>query len=103
MEISPFLHIIFFRFVVEADSAIKDFTIIAEYTGDVDYMRRREKDDGDSIMALLFTDSPDKDLVICPDRRGNIARFISGINNHTRYILVPAKSSCADFTGLCLD
>ena len=70
--------------MVEADSPIKDFTIIAEYTGDVDYMRRREKDDGDSIMALLFTDSPDKDLVICPDRRGNIARFISGINNHTR-------------------
>jgi hypothetical protein len=74
------------RFVVEADSAIKDLTIVAEYIGDVDYMSNRERDEGDSIIGLLFTNFPDKDLVICPDRRGNIARFISGINNHSRYI-----------------
>ncbi|KAH7284142.1 hypothetical protein KP509_34G040900 [Ceratopteris richardii] len=71
-------------FVVEADGFIKDLTIVAEYTGDVDYMSKRENDDGDSIMGLLFTDSESKDLVICPDKRGNIARFVSGINNHTR-------------------
>lgn len=71
-------------FVVEADSLIKDLTIVAEYTGDVDYMSKRENDDGDSIMGLLFTESSSKDLVICPDKRGNIARFVSGINNHTR-------------------
>ncbi|KAI5070153.1 hypothetical protein GOP47_0014496 [Adiantum capillus-veneris] len=71
-------------FVVEADGLIKDLTIVAEYTGDVDYMSKRENDDGDSIMGLLFTESSSNDLVICPDKRGNIARFVSGINNHTR-------------------
>lgn len=74
---------IFCRFVVEADRNIKDLTIIAEYTGEVDYMCRRQHDSGNSIMGLLFSDDPAKELVICPDRRSNIARFVSGINNHT--------------------
>ena len=83
--------------MVEADSAIKDLTIVAEYIGDVDYMSKRESDDGDSIMGLLFTNSPDKDLVICPDKRGNIARFVSGINNHTRYVC--SQSTYSHFSG----
>eukprot|EP01018_Ginkgo_biloba_P029121 Gb_33312 [translate_table: standard] len=70
-------------FTVEADSIIKDLTIITEYTGDVDYWINRETDDGDSMMSLLFTEDSSKNLVICPDKRGNIARFINGINNHT--------------------
>ncbi|CAM6089130.1 unnamed protein product [Calypogeia fissa] len=70
-------------FVVEADSSIRDLTIIAEYTGDVDFMCNRLHDKGDSIMGLLFTEDPSKELVICPDKRGNLARFVSGINNHT--------------------
>ncbi|XP_057850131.1 histone-lysine N-methyltransferase ATXR6 isoform X3 [Cryptomeria japonica] len=71
-------------FVVEADAHIKDMTLIAEYTGDVDYMMNREHDESDSLMGLLFSKDPSKELVICPDKRGNIARFVSGINNHTR-------------------
>uniref|UniRef100_A0A7N0RED1 [histone H3]-lysine(27) N-methyltransferase n=1 Tax=Kalanchoe fedtschenkoi TaxID=63787 RepID=A0A7N0RED1_KALFE len=71
-------------FTVEADKSIKDLTIITEYTGDVDYLKNRENDDGDSIMTLLSTSDPNKSLVICPDKRGNIARFINGINNHTQ-------------------
>ncbi|EEF45134.1 probable Histone-lysine N-methyltransferase ATXR5 [Ricinus communis] len=70
-------------FTVEADGQIKDMTFIAEYTGDVDYIRNREHDDCDSMMTLLLAKDPSKSLVICPDKRGNIARFISGINNHT--------------------
>lgn len=70
-------------FVVEADGHIKDLTLIAEYTGDVDYMRNRLNDDSDNLMVLLFPLDASKELVICPDKRGNIARFISGINNHT--------------------
>lgn len=57
-------------------------TLITEYTGDVDYIKNREKDDSDSMMTLLLATDPDKSLVICPDKRGNISRFISGINNH---------------------
>ncbi|CAN6542383.1 unnamed protein product [Malus baccata var. baccata] len=70
-------------FTVEADEQIKDMTFIAEYTGDVDYIKHRENDDCDSMMTLLLATEPSKSLVICPDKRGNIARFINGINNHT--------------------
>lgn len=72
-----------FRFTVEADGLIKDMTFLTEYTGDVDYTQNREHDDGDSMMSLLSAADKSKSLVICPDKRGNIARFISGINNHT--------------------
>jgi hypothetical protein len=72
------------RFTVEADRFIKDWTIITEYVGDVDYLSNREDDyDGDSMMTLLHASDPSQCLVICPDRRSNIARFISGINNHS--------------------
>ncbi|KAI8535840.1 hypothetical protein RHMOL_Rhmol10G0205900 [Rhododendron molle] len=72
-----------FSYTVEADGPIKDMTLIAEYTGDVDYIVNRENDDCDSMMTLLLARDPSKSLVICPDKRGNIARFINGINNHT--------------------
>ncbi|XP_027362541.1 histone-lysine N-methyltransferase ATXR6-like isoform X2 [Abrus precatorius] len=70
-------------FTVEADRFIKDLTIITEYVGDVDFLKNRENDDGDSIMTLLSASDPSRTLVICPDKRSNIARFINGINNHT--------------------
>ncbi|OIW15355.1 hypothetical protein TanjilG_26728 [Lupinus angustifolius] len=70
-------------YTVEADGPIKDMTFIAEYTGDVDYLKKRERDDCDSIMTLILASEPVHSLVICADKRGNIARFISGINNHT--------------------
>ncbi|XP_059625436.1 histone-lysine N-methyltransferase ATXR6 [Cornus florida] len=70
-------------FTVEADRFIKDLTIITEYVGDVDYLKNRENDDGDSMMTLISAANPSKSLVICPDKRSNIARFINGINNHT--------------------
>jgi [histone H3]-lysine27 N-methyltransferase len=68
---------------VQADAYIKDLTFLTEYTGDVDYLKNRENDGCDSIMTLLSPADPSQKLVICPDKRGNIARFINGINNHT--------------------
>ncbi|KAK7293749.1 hypothetical protein RJT34_16622 [Clitoria ternatea] len=70
-------------FTVEADRFIKDLTIITEYVGDVDFLKNRENDDGDSIMTLISASDPSQTLVICPDKRSNIARFINGINNYT--------------------
>ncbi|XP_065875746.1 probable Histone-lysine N-methyltransferase ATXR5 [Euphorbia lathyris] len=70
-------------FTVMADCRIKDMTFIAEYTGDVDFIKNREDDDCDSMMTLLLAKEEYKSLVICPDKRGNISRFINGINNHT--------------------
>ncbi|KAL6616775.1 hypothetical protein ACP70R_039045 [Stipagrostis hirtigluma subsp. patula] len=66
-----------------ADADIKDMTFIAEYVGDVDYLEHRANDDCDCLMTLLLTEDPSQRLVICPDKRGNISRFINGINNHT--------------------
>lgn len=82
------LTFIFFlcSFTVEADKSIKDLTIVTEYVGDVDFLKNREYDDGDSIMTLLFASDPSQSLVICPDKRSNIARFVNGINNHTLYV-----------------
>lgn len=71
------------RYTVEADGPIKDMTFISEYTGDVDFIKNREQDDCDSMMTLLLATEPSQSLVICADKRGNIARFINGINNHT--------------------
>ncbi|KAL7132076.1 hypothetical protein ABFS83_12G047200 [Erythranthe nasuta] len=70
-------------YTIQADGPIKDMTLIAEYAGDVDYIRNREEDDCDSMMTLLSSADPSKSLVACADRLGNISRFISGINNHT--------------------
>ena len=72
-------------FVVEPDSEIKYLTIVAEYIGDVDYIiSKRNRNDGVSIiMGLLLTNSLDKDRVICPNKRGHIALFVSSIINHT--------------------
>ncbi|XP_047317279.1 probable Histone-lysine N-methyltransferase ATXR5 [Impatiens glandulifera] len=70
-------------YTVEAGGPIKDMTLITEYIGDVDYIKNRERDDCDSMMALLLSQDPYKSLVICPDKHANIARFINGINNHT--------------------
>ncbi|KAF9667304.1 hypothetical protein SADUNF_Sadunf15G0008900 [Salix dunnii] len=47
-------------------------------------MQNRENDDGDSMMKLLHAANPSQSLVICPDKRGNVSRFINGINNHTQ-------------------
>ncbi|XP_052876984.1 probable Histone-lysine N-methyltransferase ATXR5 isoform X2 [Gossypium arboreum] len=80
---SIFILIMWCSYTVEADAQIKDMTFIAEYTGDVDYIKNRENDDCDSMMTLLLATNPSESLVICPDKRGNIARFINGINNHT--------------------
>lgn len=74
------------RFTVEADKTIRDLTIITEYVGDVDYLTKRENDEGDSMMTLICAADSSKSLVICPDKRSNIARFINGINNHTRWV-----------------
>ncbi|KAI8029215.1 putative Histone-lysine N-methyltransferase ATXR5 [Camellia lanceoleosa] len=62
---------------------IKDMTLITYYTGHVDYITNQEHDDCDSMMTLLLAKDPSNSLLIYPDKRGNIARFINGINNHT--------------------
>ena len=77
------LIITFLSFNVPADANIKDMTFIAQFAGDVDYLENRENDYCDCLMTLLLTADLSQRLVICPDKCGNISRFMSGIDNHT--------------------
>ena len=69
------------RFIVKAIDDISMNTIICEYTGEVTLLRKKIFDHNDSIMELIRTPSSDTSLVICPEKYGNLARFISGVNN----------------------
>ncbi|KAJ0629402.1 putative [histone H3]-lysine(4) N-trimethyltransferase chromatin remodeling SET family [Helianthus annuus] len=90
-------------YTIQADGPIKDMTLIAEYTGEVDYIKNREQDESNSMMTLLLATNPDESLVICADRRGNIARFISGINNHKPESRKRKNVKCVryDVNGVC--
>lgn len=66
---------------MKAAEEIKKNSLICEYTGEVCYLRKKLFDTNDSIMELIRNPSSSSSLVICPEKKGNIARFISGINN----------------------
>ena len=67
---------------MRAQEDIKLGTLITEYVGEVDFARNHIFDrQNDSIMDLLRTSRSRTSLVILPNRKGNLARFISGINN----------------------
>ncbi|CAL5444294.1 unnamed protein product [Camellia sinensis] len=83
---------------LEADGPIKDMTLITDYTGDVDYIKNREHDDCDSMMTLLLAKDPSNCLLICSDKRGNIARFINGINNHTPERMKKQNLKCVRYS-----
>lgn len=69
-------------YIVQAAEDIPKYTLLAEYVGEVDFARNRLFDKNDSIMDLLRTTRSSTSLVICPESRGNLARFLSGINNY---------------------
>jgi len=69
------------RFIVRALNEMVTNTLICEYTGEVSLARNRLFDENDSIMDLIHSPTSDTSLVICPEKYGNLARFLSGINN----------------------
>ncbi|KAL4505289.1 hypothetical protein ABPG72_016356 [Tetrahymena utriculariae] len=71
-------------FIVRAMDDIKAKTLICEYVGEVDYARNHIFNKNDSIMDLLRTARSKTSLVIVPDKKGNLARFLSGINNTSK-------------------
>ena len=79
------------RFIVKALDEMVTNTLICEYTGEVSLARNRLFDDNDSIMDLIHTPTSDTSLVICPEKYGNLARFLSGINN--KYKLLKKKKN----------
>ncbi|AET02742.1 histone-lysine N-methyltransferase ATXR6-like protein [Medicago truncatula] len=84
-------------FTVEADEPIEALTIIAEYVGDVDYVKNRENDEGNNnMMTLLYAFDPSQSLIICPNKRSNIAHFISRINKgeNVPFLLILSRLGC---------
>jgi hypothetical protein len=66
-------------YVIKATAPIKKYTLLCEYTGEV--IHKTEDFYSDDLMGYAAFD--DKDYVIYPGKQGNIARFMSGINNVT--------------------
>eukprot|EP00899_Mesostigma_viride_P009889 jgi/Mesvir1/18901/Mv18898-RA.1 len=71
-------------FVVVADGHIPDWTVIAEYVGEVDFMCDRGQDRSDCMMELLDTGDEATSLIICSDKYAGICRYVNGINNHKK-------------------
>jgi integrase len=66
--------------IVKATGFIKRFTLLCEYSGEVvDESKDSEVIRSEAIMEYLTSDA--NSLVIFPDKFGNLARFISGVNN----------------------
>merc|ERR1712062_952037 len=89
-------------------------TLIAEYVGEVTTLERSGETDSDSLMMLLDTGNPKTSLIIDPTRVGNVARFLSGINNlsnkskrkanvRTRRFAIDGKCLVALFTAKKID
>ncbi len=71
------------KFIVKAIDNIPINTLICEYTGEVTLLRKKMFDKkNDSIMELITSPNSDLSLVIAPEKYGNLARFLSGVNNH---------------------
>ncbi|KAK8800269.1 hypothetical protein WA171_004904 [Blastocystis sp. BT1] len=68
-------------FIVIADEIIRKDTYITEYIGEVDILAKNEQNSNDSIMDLLRSGNPKTSLVIIPEKVGNLARYLSGVNN----------------------
>ena len=70
-------------YVVKAFDHIKKYTFICEYSGEVFSSEEVLCMESDSFMVLQegIKEKNIKELIICPDKITNIARYISGINN----------------------
>eukprot|EP00804_Cyclotella_cryptica_P031219 CCRYP_020311-RB/>CCRYP_020311-RB protein AED:0.03 eAED:0.03 QI:3867/1/1/1/1/0.8/5/277/202 len=87
-----------YGFSVEALKAIPTQTLIAEYTGEV--LTLDQSSESDSLMILLHSGDPKTSLIIDPTNAGNIARFLSGVNNMS---LVSKRKANVRTRRFCLD
>jgi len=72
-----------FGFSVKVLACMPRHTLIAEYLGEVVTMENSGQSNSDSLMVLLDTGDPETSLIIDPTMQGNIARFLSGVNNRS--------------------
>lgn len=72
-----------FGFSAKSLSQMPRHTIIGEYLGEITTMTKSSESNSDSLMVLLDTGDPETSLIIDPTSVGNIARFLSGVNNRS--------------------
>ena len=113
-----------YGFYVEALKVIPKHTLIAEYVsnpcdfsvqsygfvisfltlfhqiGEVITLDLAEESESDSLMILLDSGDPKTSLIIDPTNAGNIARFLSGVNNKS---LVSKRKANVRTRRFCLD
>jgi len=70
-------------FTVRALAQIEKHALIMEYAGEVTTVDRSVDTDSDSLMMLLDTGDDKTSLMIDPTKTGNMARFLSGVNNRS--------------------
>uniref|UniRef100_A0A7S1BED1 Uncharacterized protein n=1 Tax=Corethron hystrix TaxID=216773 RepID=A0A7S1BED1_9STRA len=68
-------------FTVRALAPIEKHALVMEYAGEVTTVEKSPETDSDSLMMLLDTGDDRTSLMIDPTRTGNMARFLSGVNN----------------------
>ncbi|CAD8208577.1 unnamed protein product [Paramecium octaurelia] len=68
-------------FYVKAVQPIANNTLICEYAGEVFRFADQVYSTSDSMMSLLETNFAATSLVIIPQKYGNLAKYLSGINN----------------------
>ncbi|CAD8194750.1 unnamed protein product [Paramecium pentaurelia] len=68
-------------FYVKAVQPIVNNTLICEYAGEVFRFADQVYSTSDSMMSLLETNFAATSLVIIPQKYGNLAKYLSGINN----------------------
>jgi len=88
---------------VEAIVPIPKHTLITEYVGCVTTVAQSGETSSDSLMILLDTGDIKTSLVIDPSRCGNIARFLSGVNNASQRSLrkVNVRTRRFEVNGRC--
>ena len=72
-------------FYCTAATDIPDYTLLAEYIGEVKPdSQYQDYKQNDSVFELLQTGDPETSLNVVPDKFANIGRFFSGINNSVK-------------------
>ena len=72
-----------FGFGCKSLAAMPRHTLIGEYLGEVVTAEQSGQSNSDSLMVLLDSGDPKTSLIIDPTDAGNIARFLSGVNNRS--------------------
>ena len=74
-------------YYLRAIDEIPEFTLLCEYSGEVSRNYELHGSSNDSIFNLIETFSPYVNCCINPERYGNVAEYIAGINSENKKLI----------------